>query len=173
MMSDRLFNQKRICVCGGMTKPLNPSFFTLKIATLSQRLIYQNRIILYAGVTEGLLGLLADSIVSHKGVLEGALIEKEIVHKHPQLSNYTCFSSYDERQNYMFSASQDVFFLPGGLGTFHELFSLLIRNKVEKITQNIELINWGDFWVPVEKLLNNALTQGFLTQADINCVKLS
>jgi predicted Rossmann-fold nucleotide-binding protein len=98
--------------------------------------------IMYSGVNTGIIGLLADIFIKNGGTVDGALIEEEMCVRNENLNCYTCFASYEERQKHMFSVSSKVFFLPGGLGTMCELFSLLVTNKMEVVRR--KALSQGD-----------------------------
>lgn len=163
-----------VCLCGGMTTPRDPTFYQNDVENLAERLAHAGETVLLGGVTTGIIGQFADAFVSKGGKLEGTLIPEEEADRHPALSNLHRFATYDARQDFMFSQASSVFFLPGGLGTFHECFSLLLKHKMKNSTaptdQKLILLNWKGFWSPVQTLLKEACRQGFLTPHDIDSV---
>lgn len=155
-----------------MTTPRVPSLYKSEIENFADYLACMGEAVLYGGVTTGLVGQIADAFVAKGGRLEGALIPEEEADQHPDLERIHRFATYDERQNFMFARSERVFFLPGGLGTFHEFFSLLLKHKMKDpallLEQKIVLLNWKGFWNPVFSLLKESSQQGFLGTMDFS-----
>lgn len=160
-----------VCLCGGMTSPDDPDFYRDDVERFAERLVAQGESVVCGGVTTGIIGQFADVFTAKGGRLEGALIPEEIADRRSDLATVYRFDTYDERQDFMFSASPSVFFLPGGLGTFHEFFSLILKHKMKDpslpANQTVTLLNWKDFWTPVSSLLGNAYRSGFVELDDI------
>lgn len=177
-----------VCLCGGMTALKESALYQAEIEALAEALARRDETVLYGGVTTGLVGQFADAFAAKGGRLEGALIPEEEASRHPALRRVWHFETYDARQDFMFAQSREVLFLPGGLGTFHELFSLILKHKMQQASQRTEghsetefplpfeqtliLLNWGGFWAPAKTLLGEACCQGFLKENEIKRVVL-
>jgi predicted Rossmann-fold nucleotide-binding protein len=68
----------------------------------------------------------------------------------------------------MFSEVNKIIFLPGGLGTLHELCDLLIGKKMDFAKKRIFFFDFCDFWRPFFDLLNSAVNIGFIDTKDVN-----
>lgn len=162
--------ETKVCLCGGMSGPAPAEFFDADIEAFVASL-EPNTVILYGGVTTGLVGRVASVATRRNLPLEGALIPEEENFRHPVLRRQHHFLHYDERQSFMFNAVSTIYFLPGGLGTFHEVFDALLRNKGNPHPKRLILINWQRFWDPVKTLLQQAKDDGFLMQQDISSLE--
>lgn len=162
----------KICLCGGMKGPCPPERFDAEISTFVASLSAGTSVV-YGGVTTGLVGRVALALAERGVILEGALTPEEMTDKCDKLAQVYFFDSYDERQGYMFSVVSSVYFLPGGLGTFHELFSLLLKNKELREPRKVILLNWGGYWTPVKQLLSQAEESGFLKPEDLKALQWS
>lgn len=161
---------QKVCLCGGMQGPTPPESFDADIRAFVGAFPLDTPVI-YGGVTTGLLGRVAASLAVRGVSLEGALIPEERTHQQDHLARVHLFDSYDDRQDYMFSVASVVYFLPGGLGTFHEFFTLLLRNKELKVPKEIILLNWLKCWEGARTLLTQAEHFGFLKAADLTSLQ--
>lgn len=161
----------RVCLCGGMSGPTPREAFDDDMATFVESLP-KGASLLFGGVATGLVGRVASVAAQQGARIEGALIAEEECDRHPDLSQSRLFKTYDERQTYMFESSSTIYFLPGGLGTFHELFDFLLRNKVRRQKgllppKQLILVDGNRFWNPVHQLLSGAEKRGFLAAEDL------
>lgn len=162
----------KVCLCGGMKGPCPPGRFDAETAAFADSLPAGTSVV-YGGVTTGLVGRVALALAERGVILEGALTPEEMTDKCDKLAQVYFFDSYDERQGYMFSVVSSVYFLPGGLGTFHELFSLLLKNKELREPRKVILLNWGGYWTSVKQLLSQAEESGFLKSEDLKALQWS
>jgi predicted Rossmann-fold nucleotide-binding protein len=123
--------------------------------------------VLCGGVTVGLIGEAIRLVKKYGGKVNGAVIDCEKEDIHAALDSVAYFNSYAERQAYMFSEVNKIVFLPGGLGTLHELCDLLIKAKMDFFQKNVFFFDFCDFWRPFFDLLNRAVDIGFIEAKDV------
>ena len=83
--------------------------------------------LVYGGGNVGLMGVLADAALAAGGEVIGVipqmLVDKELAHRH--LTELRVVGSMHERKALMAELSDAFVALPGGLGTYEELFEVL------------------------------------------------
>lgn len=166
-MSFRSKEPTRLCLCGGMSGPTPPDLFDDAINSFLTS-FPKSVVLVYGGVSTGLVGRVAEEAGRQGVTLEGALIPMEKPDQSLMLSTVKEFDTYDARQEYLFETASTIFFLPGGLGTFHEFFTFLLKNKLSNQKKEIVVLNWRDYFTPVRTLLQDAVASGFLGEADLS-----
>lgn len=120
--------------------------------------------VVYGGASVGCMGALADGALdaggSVIGVLTRGLAAREIAHA--RLTALEFVDSMHERKARMSALSDAVIALPGGYGTFDELFEALTWSQLQIDRKPIGLLDAGGFWAPLLAMLDSAEAAGFL-----------
>ncbi len=136
-------------------------------ATLLGQTLAQNNIkLIYGGAKVGLMGAIAEAVLSERGkvigVLPTFLKSKEIAH--PGLTELILVESMHERKTRMHEMSDGVIALPGGFGTMEELFEMLTWSQLGLHEKPIGILNIDGFYDPLISLLENMVAKGLLKQ---------
>ena len=114
-----------ICVYCGSSSGNDPAFVAAA-TDLGSTIAGHGYGLVYGGASIGLMGTVADSVLASAGTVTGvlpkSLADKEIAH--PGLSELIITISMHERKTRMADLSDAFIALPGGLGTFEELFEI-------------------------------------------------
>ena len=120
----------------------------------------------------GCMGAVADGALEAGGevigVLTQGLADREIAH--PRLTRLEVVASMHERKARMAALSDAVIALPGGYGTFDELFEALTWSQLGIDRKPIGLLDAGGFWSPLKAALELAVSSGFLSQRNLGLV---
>jgi len=120
--------------------------------------------LVYGGGAVGLMGVVADAVLAAGGevigVIPGFLHRREVAH--PGVSDLRVVRSMHERKALMAELAESFVALPGGLGTFEELFEAMTWTQLGVHDKPVALLDVNDFWAPVLALLDQAVTEGFL-----------
>ncbi len=120
--------------------------------------------VVYGGAAVGCMGALADGALDAGGTVVGVLTRglasREIAHK--RLTALELVDSMHERKARMAALSDAVIALPGGYGTFDELFEALTWSQLQIDRKPIGLLDAGGFWAPLLAMLDGAESAGFL-----------
>ena len=120
--------------------------------------------IVYGGASVGCMGALADGALDAGGTVVGVLTRglasREIAHT--RLTSLELVDSMHERKARMAALSDAVIALPGGYGTFDELFEALTWSQLQIDRKPIGLLDAGDFWAPLLAMLDSAEVAGFV-----------
>jgi uncharacterized protein (TIGR00730 family) len=124
----------------------------------------QEMTLVYGGANVGLMGILADAVLTAGGKVVGvipqSLIEKEVAHW--GLSELKIVNSMHERKALMADLADGFMALPGGLGTLDELCEILTWAQLGFHHKACGLLNLGGFYDPLLTFLDHAVTEGFL-----------
>ncbi|HET8723145.1 MAG TPA: TIGR00730 family Rossman fold protein [Anaeromyxobacteraceae bacterium] len=123
--------------------------------------------LVYGGGHIGLMGVVADAALAGGsrvvGVIPRALARREIAHH--GLTRLEVVPSMHARKARMAALSDAFVALPGGIGTFEELFEILTWGYLGIHAKPIGLLDVGGYFRPLVRLLDHAVEEGFLRPA--------
>ncbi len=123
--------------------------------------------IVYGGGRTGLMGALADAALAAGGAVIGVIPDHFYTadRAHSGLTALHVVASMHERKARMAGLSQGFLALPGGYGTFEELFEILTWAQIGLHTHPIGLLNTQGYFDPLLALIDHAGAEGFLEKA--------
>ena len=120
--------------------------------------------LVYGGGHIGLMGIVADACLSEGGrvigVIPQALADKEVAHS--GLTELRIVKSMHERKSVMAELSDAFLALPGGYGTWEELFEVLTWSQLGIQHKACALLNVEGYYDPLLAMADKALSDGFL-----------
>ncbi|GLV59191.1 LOG family protein YvdD [Dictyobacter sp. S3.2.2.5] len=153
----------RICVFAGSNPGVRPEFVQAA-RELGQELAGRGIGVVYGGGRIGLMGAIADAALEAGGevigVLPRGLFQREVAHEH--LTNLYTVNSMHERKALMADLSDAFIALPGGFGTFDELFEITTWAQIGIHTKPIGLLDVAQFFLPLLALIEHASKEGFI-----------
>lgn len=153
----------RICVFLGSSLGRRPIY-----AQAAQRLgtlIAERGIgLVYGGGAVGLMGLLADAASRAGGEVIGVIPEalRAREHDHDGLTHLHVVGTMHERKAMMADLSDGFVALPGGIGTFEELFEVWTWAQLGYHAKPCGLLNVGGFYDGLSGFIDNVVDEGFL-----------
>ncbi|WP_216830125.1 LOG family protein [Alkalihalobacterium elongatum] len=160
---------KRICVFAGSNVGASPEFEQGAVR-LGQLLAEQNIELVYGGSKIGLMGSIADSVLKSGGKVTGVmpknLFKREIIH--PLITEFHETETMHERKALMSDLADGYIALPGGIGTFEELFEVMCWAQIGIHKKPIGALNVLNYYEPVSDLVKKAATAGFMPQANVD-----
>lgn len=158
---------KQICVFAGSSKGNNPAFVE-QAQALGKAFADHDIALIYGGAQSGLMGALADKILESGGKVTGVmpthLFEKEIAHT--GLTELIEVSSMHERKAKMSELADGYIALPGGFGTFEELFEVISWAQIGLHRKPLALFNVEHYYTPLINLIDHAITEGFVPESN-------
>jgi uncharacterized protein (TIGR00730 family) len=126
-----------------------------------------NIALVYGGGQVGLMGALVDGVLASGGdaigVIPDFLMTKERTHADARVDIRVVGSMHERKA--MYYALADAFIaLPGGLGTFEELFETLAWAHLGLVRGPVILFNEGMYYDAVIALLDKAVATGFMSE---------
>jgi uncharacterized protein (TIGR00730 family) len=131
---------------------------------VGQALAHAGKTVRYGGGDGGLMGRVADGALAAGGRVVGVLpnFMREREWAHLGLSELHLVDTMHERKALMLQEADACVALPGGVGTFDELFEALSWKKLGIWTGPLALVNTEGFWDPAIALLERAVEARFL-----------
>ncbi|TQV91006.1 hypothetical protein V2A60_008184 [Cordyceps javanica] len=184
----------KICVFCGASPGKKPEYVEAARA-LARSMAANNIDLVYGGGTVGLMGEVAKTLCELRGpdavhgIIPEALVKFErdgtyatvnaegrYVPDEAKYGRTTVVPDMHTRKALM---AEEVFAggpgsgfvgLPGGFGTMEELFEVITWNQLGIHAKGIVLLNVGDYWRGMLDLIDTAVDQGFIRDANKNIV---
>jgi len=120
--------------------------------------------LVYGGGRTGLMGAVADGALAAGGQVIGVI--PEMFHNptlaHPGLTRLEVVPDMHTRKARMIALADALIALPGGYGTFEELFEALTWAQIGLHRKPIGLLNVRDYFSPLLEMVHRAAQEGFL-----------
>jgi len=154
---------KSICVYCGSSIGSSPNL-AAAARELGQTLAASNLELIYGGGRVGLMGVLADAVLEAGGRVQGvipqALADREVAHA--GLTQLHIVDTMHQRKAMMAELSDGFIALPGGLGTFEELFEIWTWAQLGMHSKPIGLLNVASYFDLLLQFLDHATSQQLL-----------
>jgi uncharacterized protein (TIGR00730 family) len=153
----------RICVFCGSRPGNRPEY--VEAGRRLGLLLAERRIgLVYGGASVGVMGAVADAVLKGGGevigVIPRALVQRELAHDH--LTELRVVESMHERKALMAELSDAVIALPGGFGTFEELFETVTWSQLGIHRKAFGVLNVAGFYDGLLALVQHAVDEGFV-----------
>jgi uncharacterized protein (TIGR00730 family) len=154
---------KRVCVFCGSSAGARPRY-RAAAEDLGRELVQRGIGLVYGGGRVGLMGLLADSVLSAGGeaigVIPDHLVPWEVGHR--GLTELRVVPSMHERKKLMADLSDGFIALPGGFGTLDELCEVLTWTQLGIHAKPSGILNVGGFYDPLLAMFDRLVEERFL-----------
>lgn len=152
-----------VCVFCGSSPGTGSGYLTAAEA-LGSALLARGLGLVYGGAGFGLMGRLADTVLSGGGTVVGvmpaALVDREVAH--PGLSDLRIVGSMHERKSLMGELADAFIALPGGLGTIEELFEALTWAQLGIHRKPCGILNVDGYFDALMAFLDHAAERRFI-----------
>lgn len=154
---------KNIVVYCGSNLGQNKAYFDAA-QQLGKEMAQQGYRLVYGGGNIGLMGTIASSVLDHGGEAIGVIpgFLKNLEGAHQGLSELYETSNMTERKNKMIELADAFIAMPGGLGTYEELFEVLSQAQLKLHPHPVGILNVAGFFDPLIQMLQNTVTAGFM-----------
>ncbi len=159
---------KNICVYCGSSPTASEQY--KKAAFDVGKVLADNKLgLVYGGGRRGLMGVVADSVLSNGGQAIG-IIPKHLQdreERHDTLNELHVVDSMHIRKQMMVERSDAFLILPGGYGTLDEAFEILTWKQLGLHNKPIIFINIFGFWSPLKELKQHLFDESFIKAEDL------
>jgi hypothetical protein len=156
---------KRVCVYCASSRSCDAVYHDAA-TRLGRALALAGVTIVFGGGAIGSMGHLADGALAEGGRVIGVLprFMYDLEWGHPRLSELILVGDLHERKRLMIEEVDAVIALPGGCGTFEELFEAMSWKRLGLFAGPIVLVNTRDYFRPCVELLDSAIRQRFMDE---------
>jgi uncharacterized protein (TIGR00730 family) len=153
---------RRLCVFCGSSGGLDPVHREAS-SQFGALLASQGIELVYGGGSVGLMGAVADAVLRSGGKVIGViphfLATRELLHE--GVTEIRRTHDMHERKALMSELADAFVALPGGLGTFEELFEVLTWAQLGLHQKPIGLLNIAGYFNPLVAMVDRAISDGF------------
>jgi uncharacterized protein (TIGR00730 family) len=157
---------RRLAVYCGSSMGNDPAFRAAAQA-LGEAMAARGIGLVYGGGRLGLMGVVADAVLGSGGkafgVIPQALIDLEVAHA--GLTELYVVDDMHQRKAKMTELTDAFVALPGGIGTYDELFEAWTWNALGYHAKPFALLNVAGFWNEMISFLDHATASGFMSGA--------
>jgi uncharacterized protein (TIGR00730 family) len=130
--------------------------------------------LVYGGGNNGLMGEVADAALSAGGrvvgVIPQALVEKEWAKR--DCTELHIVESMHDRKHLMAQRADAFLALPGGIGTFEELFEVWTWRQLGYHNKPLGLLDVDGYYQPLLQFLHASVQQGFMSDWQMDLVEV-
>ena len=130
--------------------------------------------LVYGGGRNGLMGIVADATLAAGGQVLGiiphALVEREWAHT--ACTELVVVETMHERKRLMADNADAFVALPGGIGTFEELFEVWAWRQLGYHQKPVGLLNTERHYDGLIGFLNHTVATGFMSDAQMALVRI-
>jgi uncharacterized protein (TIGR00730 family) len=154
---------KSICVYCGSSDDVHPDYLAAAGRT-GETLARRGLRLVYGGGRTGLMGALADGVLAAGGEVIGVIVEtmNTPALAHGSLTRLEVTASIHQRKARMYELADGYLALPGGFGTFDELFETLTWGQIGEHQKPVGLLNVNAYFDPLIAMIEHAVREGFV-----------
>ncbi len=154
---------RRVCVYCASSDQVDPAYHAAA-RRLGELLAEAGIELVYGGGARGSMGALADGALSRRGRVTGIIPKfmDDLEWGHREISELRVVEDMHERKHRMLIDSDAVVALPGGCGTYEELFEAITFKRLALFFGPIVLLNQNGYFEPCLALLNQCIEQHFM-----------
>jgi uncharacterized protein (TIGR00730 family) len=155
---------QRVTVYCASSNQVHPEFHAAA-RRLGELLAQAGVAIVYGGGRIGSMGQLADGALAHGGTVVGVIpgFMQEIEWGHPGLSELIIVDDMHGRKRRMLEQTDAVIALPGGCGTYEELFEALTLKRLGLFDRPILMVDARGHFQPLRQLLEQFIAERFMS----------
>lgn len=152
-----------VCVYCGSRNGASPAFRAAAQA-LGRLIGERGWRLVYGGGNVGLMGVTADAALAAGaevvGVIPERLVHLEVGHR--ALTELHVVPTMHERKRLMAELADVFVALPGGIGTFEELFEVWTWRHLGYHDRPLGLLETAGYWAPMVAFLRHSVAEGFM-----------
>ncbi|MVM41606.1 TIGR00730 family Rossman fold protein [Spirosoma sp. HMF3257] len=153
----------RVCVYCASSNQVAPIYFEA-VDQLAIHLVNHHVTVIYGGGGIGLMGRLADSVLSRGGRIIGIMPEfmRTVEWAHKGINEFRFVDDMHERKKAFLDGTDALIALPGGCGTLEELLEAITLKRLGLFTKPILIVNTNRFYDPLIAMLERCIDENFM-----------
>ena len=164
---------KRICVYCGSRMGKN-DLYQQGAQKLGEAFARRGIGLVYGGSDVGLMKTIANAVMVNGGEVVG-IIPTILSHREPEHTAITelhVVNSMHERKALMEQLSDGFIAMPGGVGTFDELFEILAWRNLKLHEKPVGLLNIAGFYDQMMQFIEHCVWEGFIPEDVFEAIKI-
>jgi uncharacterized protein (TIGR00730 family) len=158
-----LCEMKRLCVFCGSSHG-NSAVFAAAARELGETMAERGIELVYGGSHVGLMGVVADAVLAGGGKVTGVLprfmVDKELAHT--GITKLHIVETMHERKRIMAELAEGFVALPGGFGTFEEIFEAITWGQLRLHRFPCAFLNVEGYYDSLAEFLRSSTASGFI-----------
>ena len=146
-----------------------------KTKILAQKLALKNYNIVYGGSLQGLMGIVSNESLKYNNTVTG-VITYDLVSKEIENTNITKIYKVDtmnQRKEMMEDLSDAFITIPGGYGTFEEIFDVIASAQIGYHKKPCAFFNINGYYNYLIEFLRNCEKEGFIKKDYVDMLIIS
>ena len=152
---------RRVCVYCGTSSTRDPAVET-EIRAFGSEISRRGIALVYGGSSLGLMGVLADTVISAGGnvigVIPEALVGREAAHQGVELR---VVNTMHDRDQTMFDLGDAFVAFPGGFGTLDQVLEMITWKQLGIHGKPVVIANIGGYFDPLLQQFEKAIRVGY------------
>ncbi len=155
----------KICVYGASSQSIEPKYIE-PVRELGREIARRGHSLVFGGGGTGLMGAVANGVHDEQGEILG-IVPKFFVEEGVETLCDFCTKRIEpetmrERKQLMEESADAFVAVPGGIGTFEELFEILTLKQLCRHNKPIALYNIFGYYEELDAMLAKAVEKGFV-----------
>lgn len=165
LTSSSLNSIRRVCVFCGSSTGSDPRFVEAA-REMGREIARRGWQLVWGGGRVGLMGAIADSVLAAGGTVIGVIPEQLATHEllHTGATEMHVVPSMHARKALMAELANAFVALPGGFGTFEELFEMITWGQLGIHRKPLGLFDVQEFYRPLIEFIDHAIKAGFIKE---------
>ena len=134
----------------------------LALAYKTGKLLAENGFTIVTGAGDGLMEETARGAFEAHGDTVGIGLHYEGREESKHIKNIEVFKKLIPRQEKLFTLADAYIALPGGVGTFFEIYNVLAFKRLNEMPKDVPFILIGEYFEMIQKDLDKMIREGFL-----------
>lgn len=163
----------KICLYGASSNTINPSYIEA-VEKLGNTMAKRGHTLIYGGGAGGLMGAAARGMTAGNGEIIGISpsffkVDGELYDK---CTDFIYTETMSERKKLLEDYAEAFVVVPGGPGTFDELFETLALRQLGIHNKPIAIFNVNGYYNYLKAMLENSAKEGFMMKEVLELVPL-
>ena len=154
-----------ICLYGASSQNIHPDYFT-GVEDFGRAMGTRGHTLLFGGGDTGLMGAAARGVKSQQGRVIGVaprFFNADGI-LYPACDEFFFTDTMRERKQILEDKADAFVAVPGGIGTFDELFEILTLKQLGRHSKPVALLNLRGYFDPLLAMLEKAMADGFMKE---------
>lgn len=145
-------------------KPSKNPNFSLAATRLGTWIGQQGHALVYGGGMNGLMGIVADTVLEENGDAQGIIPEvlRRIEAKHPNVQNMEIVQTMSERKTQMIELRDAFIALPSGVETLDEISEIVSLTRIGFINKTTVFYNVDGYYESLKEQFDRIVQEEFL-----------